>query len=61
MKYLVYDARYHIDQDSATVMCICDSLAEAKRDRKDYGEDCVIEECKIQPDGKTLVPTGKTW
>jgi hypothetical protein len=60
-KYLIYDGRYHSDPDSAMVMCMCDTLAEAQKDSPDYGSDCVIEENEIQKDGKTLVPTGKTW
>jgi len=59
-KYIVYDGRYNTDPESAEVMCICDSFEEAQKDRADYGDDCVIEENESK-DGKTLIPTGKTW
>ena len=59
-KYIVYDGRYNTDPESAEIMCVCDTLHEALDASKDYGDDCIVEENESK-DGKTLVPTGKTW
>jgi len=58
-KFIVWDGRFKHDPDSSVAMCCCDSLKEAVKDRNDYGDDCVIEECRI--DGNTLIPTGRIW
>lgn len=60
MKYLIYDARFHSNPERATVLEICDSLKEAKSERKESGcLDSVIVECRV--DGTKLIETGKTW
>jgi len=60
-QYIIYDGRYHTEPDDATVMTMCNTLKEAQNDKSDYGTDCVIVECEVQADGKTLIETGKTW
>jgi hypothetical protein len=42
--YLIYDARYNIDEDSATILATADTMKEAKEISKEYGDDCVIVE-----------------
>jgi hypothetical protein len=41
--YLIYDGRYNIDEDSATVLATAETLIEAEEISEDYG-DCVIVE-----------------
>ena len=43
-KYLIYDARYYTEPERAIVMAICDTEKEAEREKKDYGDDCVVVE-----------------
>jgi hypothetical protein len=40
--YLIYDPRYLTDQSSATLFESCETLKEAKRNRREYGEGNVI-------------------
>lgn len=45
--YLLYDARYLTDEDSATLYEICFSKREAEEYSHDYGSDTVIVEADI--------------
>ena len=45
--YLLYDARYRYDEDTATLFEVCDTLQEAKENAPDYGDDTVIVKYKL--------------
>lgn len=59
--YIIFDSRYHADPERAAVMECCDTLEEAKKNRSDYGEGCVIVENEFVDDGKHAEETGKTY
>lgn len=40
--YGIYDGRFHSDPDRAVLFEECDTLQEARTNRKDYGEGNVI-------------------
>ena len=35
-KYVIYDGRYHIDPDRATIFEVCDTREEAEKSKYDY-------------------------
>ena len=42
--YLIMDGRAHTDIDRALVMECCDTLKEAKKNAREYGEDsCIVD------------------
>lgn len=51
--WMIYDGRYIFDEERSTCFEVCHSLKEAKRNRLDYGNDCVIVEAKTE--GKNIV------
>lgn len=40
--YLIMDSRAITDIDNATVFEHCETLKEAKENKDDYGDDCII-------------------
>lgn len=54
--YALYDYRYLDDPDRAMCLSMCETLKEAKSDRKDF-EDSVLVECtwEQQKDGSRLI------
>lgn len=52
-KWLVYDARYHTDEDRAICLIVCNSLKEARQEAPEYGDGNVIVEATII--GKEIV------
>ena len=48
-KYLIYDARYYTQPERAIVMAIYDTKEEAEREKKNYGDDCVVVEEDLTP------------
>ena len=46
-KWMIFDARYHTDEDRAICLSICTSLREAVREAPDYGNGNVIVEATI--------------
>lgn len=46
-KYFIYDGRYYSDPERAMVMEVCDTEEEAERNKRDYGEDCVVVEEEV--------------
>ena len=44
--WLLYDGRYIHNQDRSILFEMCETLKEAKRNRKEYGDDTVIVECE---------------
>ena len=42
--WLLFDARYRTDEDSANCYEVCDNLKEAQENAPDYGDDTVIVE-----------------
>jgi DNA-directed RNA polymerase subunit E'/Rpb7 len=46
--YLIYDGRYLADPQKAYILEVCDTLKEARKSVKDYGDDSVI--VKVQHD-----------
>ena len=47
-KYFLYDGRYRTDEDRAMCYEVCETLKEAKKSTKDYGDDTVIVESEIK-------------
>ena len=45
--WFLYDGRYRTDEDNAVCYEMCETLKEAKRNTKDYGDDTVIVEAEI--------------
>lgn len=45
--YLIFDSRYLIDEDNATVLECCDSLKEAKINVNNYSTGSVIVEYDV--------------
>lgn len=54
--YFIYDGRFHTDPDRALVMEVCDTLEEARKNRRDYGDDCVIVAHLADADGLIVDP-----
>lgn len=55
--YTLYDGRYLDDPDSASCFGVCDTLKEARRDSKDYGDDTVIvKETMVYDGGQNGTP-----
>lgn len=55
--YALYDGRYPTEPDRAIVFEICDTLREARQNRKEYGDDtCIVKvTCDVQKDGSYLI------
>ncbi len=43
-KWVIYDGRYHTDEDSAQIAVVCDSLKEAEKEMRKFPDDYVIVE-----------------
>lgn len=56
-KYLIYDGRAAGgDTDEASVCEVCQSLAEAKRNAPEYGDDCAVFSYAVEDrDGKSYL------
>ncbi len=50
--WLLFDGRYKTDQDNAVCFEACETLKEAKKNAKEYGNDTVIVETEVH--GKYL-------
>jgi len=54
--WVLYDERAASgDTDDATVLCCANSLAEARRDKRQMFPTAVIYEYDVDTDGKTLI------
>jgi len=42
-KYLIFDGRYRYDPDRATLLLACETLEEAKRHHKDWGDAVIVD------------------
>lgn len=47
MDYFIFDARYHTDPESATVLDVVDSLEEAKRVKRDFPDSVIVSESDL--------------
>lgn len=57
ISYMIYDSRYTTDPDRASVYTVCDSLKEARSDKRTMFTDAVIVKETSEPlPGKT-----NTW
>jgi len=54
-KYIIYDARYRYDEDSAIVMAMADTLSEARQAAKEQGDAVVVESATGE-----IIETGTT-
>ncbi len=52
--WLIYDGRYHLDQESAIVLSVAHSLKEARRDMQGLPKDSVIVETTMKQDGTVV-------
>jgi len=46
-RWFLFDGRYIVDANSATLFEVCETYKEAKKNQKEYGDDTVIVECEI--------------
>ena len=53
--YLIYDGRYLVDPQKAYVIEVCDTLKEARKSVKDYGDDSVIVEAELNDTELTFI------
>lgn len=55
--YALYDGRYLTDPDRTICYTFCDTLKEARRERRDYGDDTVIVKCtkRVSGDGLQVI------
>jgi len=53
--YLIYDGRYLTDPERAYVLEVCDTLKEARKSVKDYGDDSVIVEAELNDTELTFI------
>ena len=58
-EYIIYDERAMLDVDEASVLGVCDSLGEAKRDVKDLGYNAAVYSYKRE--GGKLVDQQYEW
>lgn len=47
----LYDSRYLTNPDRATVYSVCDTIKEAKREKREDWPDAVIVKCIMKPLG----------
>ena len=55
IKYSLYDQRYLIDPDSSFCFEVCETLKEANKNKKNYGNDIVVVKESIKRKGKAYI------
>ena len=53
-KFVLYDARAHIDEDNAAIMVIADDERETQEYNGEYGDDCLWFEYTTTSDERLI-------